>query len=106
MIRHCLTVLDVAALMCSGRSTQFVGVCFCTMCKHMGVRHAKTMAYPSCLHGRADVASRRLFEKLLQFHIEEPERDWYLSLCRVLQVCHDLPGPYGLSSDRILFLRD
>ena len=76
------------------------------MCKYMGVRHAKTVAYHSLLNGGAEVAGRQLFQKSRQLHIEEPGRNWYHSLCRVLQAYHDLPGQSGLSPHRILFLRD
>ena len=47
-----------------------------------------------------------MFEKFRQLHIDEPGRNWYNSLWRVLQAYHDLPGPTGLSPHRILFLRD
>ena len=41
MIRHWLTICDVPAVICSDRGSQFVGTWFKTMCKHMGIRHAK-----------------------------------------------------------------
>ena len=44
MIRHWLTIFDVPAVICSDRGSQFVGTWFKTMCKHMGIRHAKTVA--------------------------------------------------------------
>ena len=47
-----------------------------------------------------------MFEKFRQLHIDEPGRNWYNSLWRVLQAYHDLLGPTGLSPHRILFLRD
>ena len=106
MIRHWLTVFDVPAVICSDRGTQFVGAWFRTMCKYMGVRHAKTVAYHSRSNARAEVAGRQLFEKFRQLHIEEPGRNWYHSLWRVLHAYHDLPGPCRLSPHRILFLRD
>ena len=106
MIRHWLTILDVPAVICSDRGSQFVGTWFKTMCKHMGIRHAKTVAYHSRSNGRAEVARRQMFEKFRQLHIDEPGRNWYNSLWRVLQAYHDLPGPTGLSPHRILFLRD
>ena len=56
MIRQWLTIFDVPAVICSDRGSQFVGTWFKTMCKHMGVRHAKTMAYHSRSNGRAEVA--------------------------------------------------
>ena len=106
MIRHSLTVFDIPAVICSDRGTQFVGAWFRTMCKYMGVRHANTMAYHSRSNGRAEVADRQLFEKFRQLHIQEPGRNRYHCLWRVLQAHHDLPGPSGLSPNRILFLRD
>ena len=95
MIRHWLTIFDVPAVICSDKGTQFVGAWFCTMCKYMGVRHAKTVAYHSRSNGRAEVAGRQLFEKFGQLHIEEPGRNWYHFLWRVPQGYHDLPGPSG-----------
>ena len=76
------------------------------MCKHMRIRHAKTVAYHSQSHGRAEVASWQMFEKFRQLHIDELGGNWYNSLWRVLQAYHNLPGPTGLSPRRILFLRD
>ena len=106
MIRHWLTIFDVPAVICSDRGSQFVGTWFKTMCKHMGIRHAKTVGYHGRSNGRAEVAGRQMFEKFRQLHIDEPGRNWYNSLWRVLQAYHDLPGPTGLSPHRILFLRD
>ena len=106
MIWHWLTIFDVPALICSDRGSQFVGSCFTSMCKHMGIRHAKTVAYHSRSNGRAEVAGRQMFGNFRQLHIEEPGRNWFHSLWRVLQAFHDLPGPTGLSPHRILFLRD
>ena len=106
MIRHWLTIFDVPAVICSDRGSQFVGTWFKTMCKHMGIRHAKTVAYHSRSNGRAEVAGRQMFERFRQLHIDEPGRNWYNSLWRVLQAYHDLPGPTGLSPHRSLFLRD
>ena len=42
-IRLWLTVFDVPAVIGSNRGTQFVGAWCRTMCKYMGVRHAKTV---------------------------------------------------------------
>ena len=106
MIRHWLTIFDVPAVICSDRGSQFVRTWFKTMCKHMGIRHAKTVAYHSRSNGRAEVAGRQMFEKFRQLHSDEPGRNWYNSLWRVLQVYHNLPGPTGLSLHCILFLRD
>ena len=52
------------------------------------------------------MAGRQLFQTSWLSYIEEPGRNWYHTLWRVLQAYHDLPGPSGLSPDRILFLRD
>ena len=106
MIRHWMTIFDVRAVICSDRGSQFVGTWFKTMCKHMGIRHAKTVAYHSRSNGRAEVAGRQMFEKFRQLHIDEPGRNWYNSLWRVLQAYHDLLGPTGRSPHRILFLQD
>ena len=106
MIRHWQTICDVPAVICSDRGSQVVGTWFKTMCKHMGIRHAKTVAYHSLWNGRAEVAGRQMFEMFRQLHIDEPGRNWYNLLWRVLQAYHDLPEPTGLSPHRILFLRD
>ena len=106
MIRHWLTIFDVPAVICSDRGSQFVGTWFKTMCKHMGIRHAKPVAYHSPSNGRAEVAGRQMFETFRQLHIDELGLNWYNSLWRVLQAYHHLPGPTGLSPHRILFLRD
>ena len=106
MIRHWLTIFDVPAVICSDRGSHFVGTCFKTMCKHMGIRHAKTVTYHSRSNGWAEVAGRQMFERFRQLHIDEPGRNWYNSLWRALQAYHELPGPTGLSPHGILFLRD
>ena len=46
-----------------------MGTWFKTMCKHMGVQHAKTVVYHSRSNGRAEVAGRQIFEKFRQLHI-------------------------------------
>ena len=66
MIRHWLTIFDVPAVICRDRGSQFVGTWFKTMCKHMGIRHAKTVAYHSWSNGRAEVAGRQMFAKFRQ----------------------------------------
>ena len=106
MIRHWLTIFDVPAVICSDRGSQFVGTWFKTMCKQMGIGHAKAVAYHSRSNGWAEVAGQQMFEKFRQLHIDEPGRNWYNSLWRVLQAYHDLPGPTGLSPHCILSLRD
>ena len=106
MIRHWLTIFDVPAVICSDRGREFVGSWFQSMCKHMGIRHAKTVADHSRSNGCAEVAGRQMFERFRQLHIEEPGRNRFHSLWRVLQAFHDSPGPTGLSPHRILFLRD
>ena len=105
MIRHWLTILDVPAVICSARGSQFVGSWIESMCKHMGVRLAKTMANHSRSNGRVELTRSQIFEKFRQLHTKEPGRHWFHSLWRVLQGCDDLPGPTGLSSHRILFVR-
>ena len=106
MIRHWLTFFDVPAVICSDRGSKFLGRWFKTICKHMGIRHAKTVAYRSRSNGRAEVARRQMFETFCKLHIDEPGRNRYNSLWRVLQAYQDLPGPTGLSPHRILFLQD
>ena len=59
MIRHWLTVFDLPAVICSDRGTPFVGAWFRTMCNHVGVRHAKTVASHSRSNLRAEVAGRQ-----------------------------------------------
>ena len=54
-----------------------------SMCKHMGIRHAKSAASHSRSNGRADVAGRQIFEKFRQLHNEEPRRNWLNSIWRV-----------------------
>ena len=93
MIRHRLTIFHVAAVICSDRGSQFVGTWFKTMCKQKRIRHAKTVACHSRSNGRAEAAGRQMFENFRQLHIDEPGRNWYNSLWRVLQAYHDLPGP-------------
>ena len=106
MIRHWLTIFDVPAVIRSDRGSQFVGTWFKTIRKDMGIGHANTVAYRSRSNGRAEVAGRQMFEKFRQLHIDEPGRNWYNSLWRVLWAYHDLPGPTGSSPHRVLFLRD
>ena len=67
MTRHWLTIFDVPAVICRDQGSQFVGAWFRTMCKHMGIRHAKTAAYHSRWNGQAVVAGRQTFEKLRQW---------------------------------------
>ena len=57
MIWHWLTIFDVPAVICSDRGSQFVGTWFKTMCKHMGIRHAKTVAYHRWPGGRCSKSS-------------------------------------------------
>ena len=47
MIPHRLTIFDVPAVICSDQGSQFVCSWFKSMCKHMGIRHVKTVAYHS-----------------------------------------------------------
>ena len=50
MIRHWLTIFDVPAVICSDQGSQFVKTWFKTMGKHMGIWHAKTVAYNVSFH--------------------------------------------------------
>ena len=95
IIWHWLTISDVPAVICSYLGSQFLGSWFKSMCKHMGIRHAKTVAYHSRSNGRAEVARRQMFGKFRQLHIKEPERNSFRFLWRVLQAFSDLPGPTG-----------
>ena len=63
MSRHWLRMFDAPAVICSDSGSQFVGSSLKKMCKHIRIRHAKTVAYSS---------RRRFFEKPCQLHIEEP----------------------------------
>ena len=101
-IRPWPTIFDVPAVICSDRGSQFMGTWFETM----EMPHAKTVAYHSRSNGRAEVAGQQMFETFRQLHIDEPGRNRYNSLWRVLQAYHDLPGPTGMSLHRILFLQD
>ena len=80
MIRHWLTIFDVPTVICSDRGSQFVGSWFKRICKHMGIRHAKTVAYHNPSNGRAEVAGRQMFENFCQLHIEVPRGNWFHSL--------------------------
>ena len=80
MIRHWLTIFDAPAVICSDRGSQFVGSWFKSMCKHMGIGHAKTVAYHSRSNGRAEVAGKQKFEKFRRLHIKEPGSNWFHSL--------------------------
>ena len=66
MIRHLLTVFDVPAVICSNRGSQFVCSWPKSMCKHMGIRHAKTVAYNSRSNGRSEVAGEELVSLSLE----------------------------------------
>ena len=48
----------------------------------------------------------QMFEMFRRLHIEEPGRNWFHSLWRVLRARHDLLGPTGWSLHRIFFLQD
>ena len=93
MIRHWLTIYDIPAVICSDQGSQFVGTWFKIMCKHMGIRHAKTVVYHSRSNGWAEVAARQMFENFCQLHIDEPGRNLYNSLWRVLQATMTFRGP-------------
>ena len=106
MIRHWPTIFDVPAVICSDQGSQFVGSWFKSMCKHMGIQHAKTVACQDRSNSRVEVAGRQIFEKFRHLHIEEAGRNWLPSLWKILQAFHDLSGPTGLFPHLILFLRD
>ena len=91
-------IFDVPAVICSDRGSQFVGTWFKGMCKHMGIRHAKTVAYNSRSNGRAEMAGRQMFERFRPLHIDEPGRNWYNSLWRVLPRTTTFPGPLDCRS--------
>ena len=75
MMRQWLTIFDVPAVFCSERGSQFVGSWFKSMCKHMGIRHAKTVPYHGRSNDRAEVTGRQKFKRFSQLHIEEPRRN-------------------------------
>ena len=104
--RFWLMIFDVPAFICCNRSGQFVVCWFKIMCKHMGIIHAKTVAYHTPSNSRVEVAGRQMFEKFCQLHIGKPGKNWFHSLWMVLQALHHLPGPTELASHRILFLRE
>ena len=106
ILRHWLTVFDVPAVICRDRGRLFIGAWFSTMCKYMGVKPARTMAYRSRSNGRAEVPSRQLLKMFLQSNTEQRGRNWYRSRWKAPQASHDLPGPSGLSLHCSLFLRD
>ena len=53
MVRRWLTIFDAPAVICSDRRGQIVGSWFKSMCKHMGIRHPKTVAYHNRSNGPA-----------------------------------------------------
>ena len=57
MIRSWFTVFDAPAVVCSDEGTQFFGAWFCALCKYMGVKHAKTVAYHSRSNARVEVGA-------------------------------------------------
>ena len=58
MNRHWPTIFHVPAVICSDRGSQIVGSWFKSMGKHMGIQHAKTVAYNSLADGRVEFAGR------------------------------------------------
>ena len=50
------------------------------MCKHMGVRHAKTMPNHSRSNSPVELAGSQIFQRFRQLHIEEPGRNSFHSL--------------------------
>ena len=106
MICHWLTVFDIPRTICSDRGPQSTGGWFKAMCSLMGIRHAKSVAYLSRSDGQAEVAGRKLFEKLRKIHITNPRRNWFEEMWPALKAHHDTPTPGGLSPHQILFGRD
>ena len=80
MIWHWLTIFDIPVIICSVPRSPFVGSWFKSMCKHIGISHAKTVAYPSRANGRAEVAGSEMFDTFCQLHIKEPGRNLFYSL--------------------------
>ena len=80
MISHWLTVLGTPKAIYSDKGSHLTAACFRTMCRLMGLRHARTVAYRSQCKGRAEVAGRQLFEQLKKFHLKRPGRNWLTSM--------------------------
>ena len=71
----------------------------------MSVRHAQKLAYHSGWNRRAELAGSKLFQKLRPLYMEEPGRNWYHALWRVMQAYHNLLGTFDLSPDSILLMQ-
>ena len=69
VIRHGLTIFNVPAVICKDRGSHFVGSWFKSTCKHMGIQHAKTVAYHSRSNSRAEVVGRQIFEASSQLRM-------------------------------------
>ena len=76
------------------------------MCAYMGVRHATSVAHLSRSNGQAEVAGRRVLERLRKLHMENQKKNWFREMWRAIQAYHHLPKPSGLSPHEILFTRD
>ena len=106
MISHWLTVFSTPKAISIDNGSHFTGAWFLTMCRLMGVHHARTVAYHSKSNGRAEVAGCELFEELKKLHLERPGGNWLTCMWRAIQAYHDLPTPSGYSRCQILFGRD
>ena len=106
MIRDTLTVFGVPRTICSDHGPQFTGGWFKAMCFLMGIRHAKSVAYPSRSNGRAEVAGKQVFEKLCTIHFSTKHRKWFEEMWPAVKAHHDTPTPGRLSPHQILFGRD
>ena len=106
MIRYWLTVFSTPKAIYSDNGSHSTGACFRTMCRLMGVRHARTMASHSRSNGRAEVAGRQLLDELKKLHLERPGRFWLTSMLHAIGAYHDLPTHSGYSPHQILFGMD
>ena len=104
MISYWVTVFGMPKAIHSDNGSHFNGAWFRTMCQLMGARHARTVAYHSRSHGRAEVSGR--FEHLKKLHLERPVRNWLTIMWRLIQGYHDLLTFSGYSPHRTVFGRD
>ena len=72
----------------------------------MGIRHANSVAYLSRSNGRAEVAGKRLFDRLRRIHLTSKHRNRFEEMWLALEAHHDTPTASGLSPHQILFGRD
>ena len=83
MIRQWLTIVKAPGFICSDRRSQFVGSWFKSMCKHMGIQHAKTVVNLSQSNSGAKVPGRQVFGRFCQLQIQEQGTNWFHSLWRI-----------------------